>query len=210
MPQDENNLPFSIQKGQSPYESAIRTGWSSEHYHSVATGEFTSSATATTPQRPIEPDRSPQRRRQRAQSGQSPEGRAAMRTHWRTAHDAAEAMMGAATAQEPMALAIAADNLDMALARLWDLRDQRDINWQGILNHAQGLVKQLFVEKRVEQLTADQCRHIVDLVENYLGPSTKTTADLNEAIRTIRDAGCDPYWAISGEAADANDAAMPA
>jgi hypothetical protein len=151
-----------------------------------------------------------QRRRQRAQSAQSPEARAAMRTHWRTARAAAEAMTNAAESQDPMALAIAADNLDMALAGLWDLRDQRDINWQGILNHAQGLVKQLFVEKRVQQLTADQCRHIVDLVENYLGPSTKTTVDLNEAIRTIRDAGCDPYWAISGDAPDANDAVMPA
>jgi hypothetical protein len=98
-----------------------------------------------------------------------------------------------------MALTVAADNLDLALGKLWSLRSSRDVNWTTILNHAQGMMKELFAAKQVEQLTPEQCDAILGLVDRHLGPSTKTLGDLNEAIRLIEDAGFDPYGAISGD-----------
>jgi hypothetical protein len=101
-----------------------------------------------------------------------------------------------------MSLCIATDNLDIALGRLWELRKARDINWQTILNHTQGLLKQAFKAKRVEELNEEQCRRILEIVDRYLGPATKGTDDLNEVVRLIEDAGFDPYGAISGDQAD--------
>jgi hypothetical protein len=127
------------------------------------------------------------------------ETRAAFRLRWQAAQDAANAMVQATEREDRMGLAIAADDLDQALANLWDLRQGRDIDWQTILNHAQGLMKLFFQEKRAECLTAEQCKNIARLVAYYLGPATKTIDDLNEALRLIDDAGFDPYAAISGD-----------
>jgi hypothetical protein len=79
------------------------------------------------------------------------------------------------------------------------MREGRNIDWQTILNHMQGVMRTFFLEKRAETLTADQCKRIVELVKDYLGPATKTIDDLNEVLRLIDDAGFDPYAAISGE-----------
>jgi hypothetical protein len=127
------------------------------------------------------------------------EARAAFRLHWRAAQDAANGMVKAAQRADPMSLGIAADDLEQALARLWDLRLGRDIDWQTILNHAQGMMRLFFQEKRAECLTADQCRSIARLVNENLGPATKTIDDLNEVLRLIDDAGFDPYAAISAD-----------
>jgi hypothetical protein len=93
----------------------------------------------------------------------------------------------------------AADELDVALAKLWDLREARDINWQAILNHTQGVLKQFFADKQVETLCPEQCRRIMEIVDGYLGPSTKTADELVEVIRLVEDAGADPFGAISGD-----------
>jgi hypothetical protein len=105
----------------------------------------------------------------------------------------------AARDQEMMQLAVAADDLDMGLSKLWGLRAGRDLNWRTILNHAQGMIRQLFAEKRVDLLTAHQCSAILEIVDRHLGPATKTVEDLNEVMRLIEDAGFDPYAAISGD-----------
>src|SRR5437899_3970186 len=49
------------------------------------------------------------------------ESRAAFRLHWKTAQQAADAMVGAAELDDRMSLGIAADDLEQALAKLWDL-----------------------------------------------------------------------------------------
>lgn len=130
-----------------------------------------------------------------------PETRAALRDRWKAARAAAEAMVQAA-GQDPMGLAIAADNLELTLGGLWELRAARDIDWRTILNHVQGMVRQAFADKKVEQLTTEQCGCILEIVDRHLGPATKTTDDLNEVVRLIEDAGFDPYAAISGDPAD--------
>jgi hypothetical protein len=131
-----------------------------------------------------------------------PETRAAARTHWKNARQAAEAMLLAARNGQLMELLIAADNLDFSMGQLWALRSTRDINWRAILNHAQGMLRQAFAAKQVEQLTAEQCCCIRELVERHLGPATRTAEDLAEAVRLIEDAGFDPYGAISGDPPD--------
>jgi hypothetical protein len=135
----------------------------------------------------------------------SPENRAAVRASWKAARQAAEEMLAAARGGDVMDLAVAADNLDLALGKLWGLRAARDVNWKTILNHAQGMLRELFAAKQVERLTGEQCSAILELVDRFLGPSTKTVVDLNEAVRVIEDAGFDPYAAISGDPADGDD-----
>lgn len=130
------------------------------------------------------------------------EFRVAFRLHWRTAQKAANAMVEAATTDDRMGLGVAADNLDQSLAELWNLRGGRDIDWQTILNHMQGMMRTFFGEKRAESLTVEQCNAIANLVKDYLGPALKTVDDLNEALRLIDDAGFDPYAAISADHAE--------
>jgi hypothetical protein len=125
--------------------------------------------------------------------------RRAFRKHWTEAQEAAASMLHAAEAKDLMGVGIAADNLDQSLGELWNLRDGRDIDWQTILNHMQGMMRVFFQEKRAETLTVEQCKRIVDLVKDYMGPATKTVDDLNEVLRLIDDAGFDPYAAISGD-----------
>jgi hypothetical protein len=128
-----------------------------------------------------------------------PETRRALRECWKAARAAAERLLAAAEADDAMTRLTAADDLDRVLTRLWELREVRDINWQTILNHCQGMMKQFFRDGKVELLRPEQCRALVDLVERHLGPSTKTVDDLTEAVRLIEDAGGDPFGAISGD-----------
>ena len=114
-------------------------------------------------------------------------------------------MVGAAELDDRMSLGIAADDLEQALAKLWDLRDGRDIDWQTILNHMQGLMRAFFQEKKAECLNVEQCKKIARLVQDYLGPATKSIDDLNEVLRLVEDAGFDPYGAISADPVDKDE-----
>jgi hypothetical protein len=132
----------------------------------------------------------------------TPEQRAAARAAWGEARAAAAALAQAVGADDAQARFVAADDLERALQGMWELRAGRDDYWQMILNHAQGMLRQLFLEKLVEALTPEQAAVISDIVERYLGTASRTRDDLNEVIRLIGDAGCDPYYAISGDPGD--------
>jgi hypothetical protein len=163
--------------------------------HGIAlTGEHT--AVFSRSREVLKPTKS--ERRTRLQT-MSPEVRLAFRTFWKTARQAAIDLQTAAQDDEVMDRVRAADSLETTLSRLWDLHEYRDVNWQSVLNLVQGMLKQFFAAKQVELLTTEQCRHIYDIVDRYLGPSTKTADDLNEVVRLIADAGADPFAAISGE-----------
>jgi hypothetical protein len=140
-----------------------------------------------------------QGRQDRRSTLPAPKVRLALRVNWKAAREAADAMVQAGASKDMAGLAIAADDLDQALAKLWELRSVRDLDWQTILNHVQGMMRQFFARKQVEELTQEQCRRILTIVEDYLGPATKSVADLNEVLRLIEDAGFDPYGAISGD-----------
>jgi hypothetical protein len=117
----------------------------------------------------------------------------------KNAQKAAESMEQAAADQDLIQLAKAAHQLDTALAELWKLRSTRDINWQTILNHAQVMVRQVFAEKRIDELTPEQCAAIRAIVDRHLGAATISVDDLNEVVELIEKAGFDPYVAISGD-----------
>jgi hypothetical protein len=136
------------------------------------------------------------------QSSPSPESRCACRIWWKRAQRAVTSMEESAAGSDGMQLAIAADELEQALTELWKLRASRDLNWQTILNHAQGMLRQAFADKRVETLTSQQCATMRDIVDRHLGTSSKSVDDLNDAVSLIEAAGFDPYAAISGDPLD--------
>ena len=128
-----------------------------------------------------------------APARQAPESRAARRAAWGKARAAATNLLEAIEADDAQARFTAADDLEQALGKLWGLRAGRDDVWKMILNHAQGMLRQLFKEKLVELLSPVQGAVIGNIVEHHLGPATKTREDLNEVVQMIVDAGCDPY-----------------
>jgi hypothetical protein len=140
-----------------------------------------------------------QQKRPSEARGPSPESRRAHREGWQGARAAAAALVDASRTNDPMARFVSLTDLEQALERMWRHHEERDVNWQCILNHAQGMLRQLFDEKRAELLEVSQCEAIRALVERQLGPATKSQDDLNEALRLIEDAGCDPYHALSGD-----------
>jgi hypothetical protein len=123
----------------------------------------------------------------------------AARKAWAEARAAAAVLEQAVREEDAQARFVAADDLESALAKMGSLRAGRDDFWKMILNHAQGMLRQLFKEKIVEALTPEQGAAITAIVEKYLGTATRTKEELNEVIRLIGDAGCDPYYALSGD-----------
>jgi hypothetical protein len=193
---ETNGEAYTIRRGNRPIAPEnLTTGAPSQSYYYGLTGEVPE---------PVSPRRQrpgPRKQvlRRETQRSASPESRAAFRCWWKNAQKAAASMELAATGQDLMQLANAADELDIALAELWKLRSTRDINWHTILNHVQGMVRQAFAEKRIEQLTPGQCAAIRAIVDRHLGTSTKSVDDLNEVVELIEEAGFDPYGAISGD-----------
>lgn len=196
---ETNGEVFTIREGGKPITPEYLTSEApSQSYYYGLTGEILEPVSPRR-QRPQPRGRMP---RKEKQASASPENRAAFRYWWKNAQKAAESMELAATNQDLMQLANAADELDHALAELWKLRSTRDINWQTILNHVQGMVRQAFAEKRIEQLTPEQCVTLRAIVDRHLGTSTKSINDLHEIVELIDKAGFDPYAAISGDPLD--------
>lgn len=128
-----------------------------------------------------------------------PLGPGAGEAHWKTAREAAAALVQAAATTDRKSLKTAADQLDESLAQLWDLRAAHDIDWRTILNHVQGLLRVFFLENRVERLTTKQSQILQTLVQDYLSPAAKTVDDLKKALRLIEEAEFDPFAGISGD-----------
>jgi hypothetical protein len=165
-------------------------------YGSAPTGELGQGFS-----RAAEPPRGAPRRQPTKMA--SPEVRIAIRTAWAQSRKAAQELKEAIEKDEQSGRFVAAENLREALAKLWNHRAARDINWQAILNHAQGMLLQLFQGKKIEELTPAQGEAIVEIIEHYLGTASKSADDLCEVVRLIDDAGCDPYAAISGDPQEA-------
>jgi hypothetical protein len=197
----EPDQPITIARDSHKIDFSEKTGsHASESYFGLGTGEGVFGDRSVI-ERPRKLARNPAAKEKTGQARPQPtsEARRAFRIYWKAAQEAAEAMLLAAEACDLMGVGIAADNLDQSLGDLWKMREGRDIDWRTILNHMQGMMRSFFLEKRAETLTADQCKRIVELVKDYLGPATKTIDDLNEVLRLIDDAGFDPYAAISGD-----------
>jgi hypothetical protein len=196
---ETNGEAFSIRGGSKAITPEhLTTGAAAQTYYYGLTGEIPELVSSHRQW----PRRGKNVPRKEAKASATPETRAVFRLRWKSAAKAAESMELAATGQDLMQLANAADELDIALAELWKFRTTRDINWQTILNHVQGIVRQAFAEKRIEQLTPEQCDAIRAIVDRHLGTATKSVEDLTEAVGLIEKAGFDPYAAISGDPQD--------
>lgn len=189
-----------LQNGPKPVEAPYgTTATISDYYEEAGTGERVRAIRALPHAGRSQARPSPRESRATPSALPTPEIRAALRAYWKAAQESAEGMVQAADTKDLMELGIAADNLDHALAKLWELRAHRDLDWRTILNHVQDTMRQFFVRKQVEELTRGQCLIIRTIVKDYLGPASKSPADLNEVLRLICDAGFDPYGAISGD-----------
>jgi hypothetical protein len=197
----DHEQPVSVARDGRQIDFSEKTGsQTSESYLGPATGEgilFDRVAVDRSQKIPRRPEL--KGKNGLAQLLPSSDHRRAFRRHWSEAQEAADAMLRGAEGKDLMEVGIAADKLDQSLAELWNLREGRDIDWQTILNHLQGMMRSYFLEKRAETLTAEQCKRIVELVRDYVGPATKTIDDLNEVLRLIDDAGFDPFAAISAD-----------
>jgi hypothetical protein len=96
--------------------------------------------------------------------------------------------------------------LNTFLERLWELKAHRDDNWVGILDQAQTALKKLTATGDIESIDSDKCYKLLELVETYLSPATKTIDDLNKAVRLVSEMGISPYTGLDALGThDAND-----
>jgi hypothetical protein len=199
---ETNGELYTVRRGSTPIAPEnLTTGASSPGLYYGLTGERAE---------PVQTARQlPRQRKAPGRAETQPsigvESRFAHRRWWKTAQNAAAAMQEAASSQDLMRVANAADELDIALGELWKLPSARDINWKTILNHLQGMLRQAFAERRVEQLTREQCAALRMMVDRYLGTSTKSVDDLSEVVSLIDKAGFDPYGAISADPAEGQE-----
>ena len=88
----------------------------------------------------------------------------------------------------------AAVELNELFTRLWELRAHRDENWVGILDQAQTARKsRASTGTGIEGASENQCWNILQLVETFLSPATKTVEDLQKAVALVAGMGLNPY-----------------
>ena len=122
-----------------------------------------------------------------------PEERAKVRDLWTKATVAAARLWTSAKGDRNE-MSGAAFDLNDLLARLWDFKAHRDDNWIGILDQAQTALKALAAaDGGIESTEPDRCWKLLQLVEIYLSPATKTIDDLNKAVQLVAEMGLSPY-----------------
>jgi hypothetical protein len=135
----------------------------------------------------------PRSARKPAPQDRGPEQRAKLRDLWTKAKTAADRLWSSAKSdrKEMFSSAIELDNL---LSRLWELKAHREDDWTGILDQAQTALKALAAAAGgIETADPDTCWKLLQLVEVYLSPATKTPDDLNKAVRLVSEMGLSPY-----------------
>ena len=122
-----------------------------------------------------------------------PEDRAEIRRHWIQAKTKSADMLAAARSADSIGLFNAARDLDCLLDDMWQLREARELDWRGVLNFLQGVLKQLRKERKLEVLQPAQCDAIQRIVADHLGPATKDKEDVKHCLRLLEEAGLDPW-----------------
>lgn len=128
--------------------------------------------------------------------GLRPEDRAAIKSYHEAALVAARELVDCASNGDECGMALAVRTIDENVEGLWKCKKAREIDWQAILNHFRLVLKQALQEERAERMTQEECQAMLELV-GMVGLPTRTSDDLNEAVRLIRDAGFDPYHGAS-------------
>lgn len=128
--------------------------------------------------------------------GLVPEVRAAIKAYHQAAAAAADGLVESAKGGDVEGVALAVREIAANVDSLWRCRKAREMDWQAILNHIRLMFRQAVIGERAEKMSSDECRAVRELV-GMIGLAMRTADDLNEAIRLVRDAGFDPYSAIS-------------
>jgi hypothetical protein len=130
----------------------------------------------------------------------TPEGRDAIRRLWRDAQQKAAEMVLASKSESLIELSNAASDLDQILGEMWDLREFREIDWHGVLDFLQGVLRYAWkIGGGYEKLSNHQCEAIEQVIKNHLAPSTMDLEDVRSTLKILRSAGLDPWAAISGD-----------
>ena len=102
-------------------------------------------------------------------------------------------MVEAAKEANLMELSNAGFRLASAMDEIWALRGDREESWGDLLNLLQGAIKRL----DFESFTVPQCAAIREVI-SHLGLWTVEDDDIRSSIRSLRQAGFDPWRGISG------------
>jgi hypothetical protein len=130
-----------------------------------------------------------------------PEARDAIRRLWRDAYGKASEMMMASNSGDLIELSNAASDIDQILGEMWSLRACREIEWRGVLDFLQGVLRYTWkIEGGYEVLTNQKCEAIQRIVKDYLGPSTMDNESVEDALTILEKAGFDPWIGISENA----------
>jgi hypothetical protein len=166
------------------------TGSVSRSRVSTSTGSIPYSQQQRQVSRTIQPT---QKRAQRL-----PEARYAIRRLWTDAYRKTTEMVAASMSRDLIELSNAASDVDQLLDEMWSLRDCREIEWRGVLDFLQGVLRYTWkVEGGYEVLTSKKCEAIQRIVKDYLGPSTMDSESVGDALAVLEKAGFDPWIGIS-------------
>jgi hypothetical protein len=162
---------------------------------------ITTTSSARSVRRSGPPGRTSGKESPRAERAQhQPEARDAIRRYWRDAQQRATDMISAARAEDLIGLSNSASDLDHLLEDMWNLRECREMDWRGVLNSLQGVLKYVWkIEGGFERLTVDQCKAILEVITNHLGPATIDSDDVRSTLKILRRGGFDPWIVISGD-----------
>lgn len=113
--------------------------------------------------------------------------------HLRRARSLIKSLTTAVNGRDDFGVADSGISLSNELNELWKLRDLREAEWASVLNFLQSaLAKEDF-----ERFQSEQCDAIRNVVEEVLAAGVVDDEDVGRVRRTLRDAGLDPWKAIS-------------
>jgi hypothetical protein len=101
-------------------------------------------------------------------------------------------MTEAATTSDPLKLADAGLSLRKRLQELWRLRKAREDEWAEVLNFLQSALSGAF-----ERFTVVQCNAVARVIEDHLAQGAVDDDQPSKVRRMLREAGLDPWRAIS-------------
>jgi hypothetical protein len=121
--------------------------------------------------------------------------RDAIRRGLALAKDTADSMEVYSRTGQLMDLSVAGFKLLSILQDLWELREGREDDWVDLLNILQGAL----ANEPFEKFTPDRCDAIRTIVSDHLATGVVDIDDIERTIQLLRNAGLDPWKAISGD-----------
>ncbi len=106
---------------------------------------------------------------------------------------AAQGMEESAKDSDPIELSISGFKLKTALQELWELRTQRESDWQDLIAMLQAAIN----KEQFERFGVEQCKTVRVILENHLSNNPVDLSDLESSLRLLRKAALDPWKGVS-------------